>query len=108
VTHFPRHGLGKHLLQRLRSLARAVARRQDAVDLCRSITVETEGKLRPVSGLHLYKCRQRHRLPIAVAHTELADAIRLGAELALGLNVYLPHPSEAIEVIDKDPSHEGL
>ena len=36
------------------------------------------------------------------------DVIRLGAELALRLNVYLPHASEAIEVVNKEPPHEGL
>src|SRR4029077_14649984 len=45
---------------------------------------------------------------LVVADIELADVIGAGAVLSLGLNIDLPLPAEAIEIINEEAAHERL
>ena len=48
------------------------------------------------------------RLPGGVAHVELPDVLRPGAELALGLDVHLPDAPELVEVVHERTAEERL
>src|SRR5207249_11646864 len=76
--------------------------RKKSIDLRRAILVESSRELRTVDLSHPDQRRQRHWLARGVAHVEPADIVGVGPELALGLDVYLPHSSVLVEVV-----HEG-
>ena len=46
--------------------------------------------------------------PSVVRHVKLADVLGLCAVLAFGLDIDLPLPAEAVEVVDEVAAHEGL
>ena len=86
----------------------AVAGRQRSVDLRRAVLVEPHGELRAVDLSHPDQRRQRDRLTRGVAHVELADVVRLGPELALGLDVHLPDATVLVEVVHEGAAEERL
>ena len=46
--------------------------------------------------------------PSLLSHVELPDLLGVRAVFALGLDVDLPLPAEAVEVVDEVAAHEGL
>ena len=62
----------------------------------------------PTRGFTVVKRGERNVLAVLVAHVKLADVFGVGAVFAFGLDVNLPLPAEAIEVIDEVATHERL
>src|SRR4029077_8116619 len=89
-------------------LARAITRRDYAVDLRCPVTVEAIRKFGTRCRFHVDQRRKRYRVPVAITDTKEADVISPGAEFALGFNVDLPHAAEPVEVIDKEATHKRL
>ena len=56
----------------------------------------------PVNGA------QRHHLAVVVGDVKLAHVFGAGAVFALGLDINLPLPAEAVEVVDQVAAHERL
>src|SRR5207249_7461777 len=79
--------------------------RKKSIDLRRAILVESSRELRTVDLSHPDQRRQRHWLARGVAHVEPADIVGVGPELALGLDVYLPHSSVLVEVVHRSEEH---
>src|SRR3546814_20699252 len=88
-----RHAIGQFVLEQFLngffSLAGAVARGGGTVDFCGDEAVVMHYAVRPRGVADLDEGRQRDHLATVVAHLELADLVRLQAELLLGLNVDL-------------------
>ena len=108
VPHLPRHGLGEDLFQRLHGLGRTVARGGSGVDLGRPVEVEAHGELRSDDVADRGERRQGDRLPLTVAHVELADILDVGPVVPLGLDEHLPLAAEPVEVVDETAPHEAL
>src|SRR5262249_1371181 len=98
----------EHLFQGMPGLARAITRRDCAVDLRCPVAVEAVRKFGTRSGFHRDQCRKRHRVPVAITDTEEADVIGLRTKISLGFDVDLPDATEAGEVIDEEASDERL
>ncbi len=62
----------------------------------------------PETRLKTRQRGERHHPAVLVSDIKLADVLRLGAVVALRLDVDLPLPAEAIEVVDEQSPHEGL
>src|SRR5262249_29299428 len=107
-AHLPRHGLLEYIFECVGCLVGAVARRGAAVDLRRPVFVESQGDLGTDTRLDSGEGGQRNFFSVPVAHIELTYIFRFRSILAFGLDIYLPLPSESVEVVDKDSPHEGL
>ncbi|EXI65763.1 MAG: hypothetical protein AW08_02975 [Candidatus Accumulibacter adjunctus] len=98
----------EHLFQRAHDLCRAESWRCRGVDLRAAVEVEAHRELGAGDVAYRGQRRQRDRLPILVAHVELADILDVGAEVPLGLDVDLPLAAEAVEIVDEATAEEGL
>ena len=107
-AHLARHRFREDLLERVHGFARAEAGRGGGVDLRGAIEIETHGEFRAAARLHTGDGAERDHLVVGVPHIEEADVLRLGPELAFGLDEDLPLPAEAIEVVHEVAAHEGL
>ncbi|MCY1406143.1 hypothetical protein D9M71_214010 [compost metagenome] len=103
AQHFIRHFL--HGLQRL---AGAVARRRPAQHLGRRVDVEARVGIRAEDAFHPHQRGQRHQVVGGRAHVDLAEVIRLAAELRLGLQAHLPGAPVEGEVVDVVAAEGGL
>src|SRR5262249_3750546 len=55
-----------------------------------------------------YERRKRNHLPPAVLHIKLTHIFHVGAVITLRLDIDLPLPAKAVEIIDKQSAHERL
>src|SRR5205823_6359124 len=79
-----------------------------AVDLRGTIEVIAHGELRTGTRLELCQSRERHHPTLVVAHVELANIFGTGAVIPFGLDVHLPLPAKAVEIVNKQSAHECL
>ena len=107
-AHFPRHSLGEYFFQRLPALAGTVTRRQNAVDLCRPVTIEAYGKFRTRRRFHRHQRREGYWVSVIVPNPEEPDVVGFRAKFSFRLHVHLPHPPETVEIVDKESAHERL
>src|SRR5262249_50792947 len=103
-----RHGFGEDLFQRLGGLGRAIAGCSRTIDLCATIKVEAHGEFRTRDGPYARQRGERHRVAVTVADVEQAQILGARAVIALRLDIDLPGPSKAVEVVDKISAHERL
>src|SRR5260370_5095572 len=52
--------------------------------------------------------RKRHHFASIVSHVKRADIFSSGSIVAFRLNIGLPLPSKAVEIVDEQPAHECL
>ncbi len=108
VAHLVRHGFVEGLFERLHRLGRAISGRGAADDLSGAIQVIPHGKLRTGPRFELGERGKRHHAAFRVADIEETGTIEIVAVLAFGLDIDLPLPAEAVEVIDEQSAHIGL
>src|SRR5205814_9036705 len=80
-------------------LARTVSRRGVAIDWRGAKEVIAHGEFRTRARFKPCKRRERHHGSAAILYIELAHILRVGAVLALCLDVDLPLPAKTIEVV---------
>ena len=85
-----------------------VAGRGCGVDLRAAIQVVAHGEFRPGAAFDPSERTKRNHLVFRVPDIKLPEIVEICPVLPFSLCVDLPIPSEAIEVIDKSASHEGL
>ena len=98
----------KDLLKRLHGLGRTEAGGCRGVDLGRAVEVEAHGEFRAGDVADRGQRRERHRLPVFVAHIELTDIIDIGPVVSFSLDINLPLAAEFVEVVDETAPHEAL
>ena len=97
--HVARQVLAQPLHGR-QGVAHAGPGQRQAVDRGRREHVVAGDLDRPGAVAHLGHRPQRHHVAVGVAHLELLDGFRVGAEGRVGLDVDLPGAAEAVEVVD--------
>src|SRR5579883_3313716 len=96
------------LFEGLAHLTGAVSGRAGDVELRGGKLVEAIDELRAGDLLDVNQGTQGDLASVGAAHIELVDVVDAGAGFAFRLNVGLPLPAEAIEVVDEISAHEGL
>ena len=108
VTHFGWHGLGKDLLQGRHGLIGTVSRGGTAIYLRRAKKVIAHCEFRTSTRFKVRERRKRNHAPTVVLDIKLAHIFDVRAVIAFRLDIDLPLPAKAIEVIDEQPAHECL
>src|SRR5260370_26569218 len=108
VDHLRRHGFGEYFFEGSHGLSGAVTGSSGPVDLRGAVFVEAHGEFRSWPRFKSSERRERHHLVLIVSYEELADILSPVAVVALGLNVDLPLPAKAVEVINEQAAHESL
>src|SRR4029453_4216309 len=108
IAHLRRHRFREHLLQRGHGLSRAVAGRSTGDDLRGTIQVVTHGELRTRKRFKSDQGGERYHVPRAIPNVELPDILSTIAIGPFRLDVDLPLPTEAIEVVHERAPHECL
>ncbi|MCY1408956.1 hypothetical protein D9M71_242900 [compost metagenome] len=97
-----------HLLHRRQRLAGAVAGRRAADQLGRREHVEARIGGRAEDALHRHQRRQRHQVAAGRTHVDLAEILRLAAEVRFRLQAHLPGAAVEREVVDVVAAEGGL
>jgi hypothetical protein len=100
--------LPERFFERFGSLCGAITRRSCTIDLRGTIFVIAHRKFRTGDLLNGCDRVERHHLIVTIAHIKLADVFRVGSVIAFRLDIDLPLASEAVEVVHKKSTHEGL
>src|SRR5260370_23534261 len=108
VAHLAWHGLRENFFKSGHGLPGAVTRSRGTVDLRGPVLIKAHREFRSQTRFESCQGRKRHHLVLVVSHEELADILSPGPVIAFGLDVYLPLPAEAVEIINKQPAHESL
>ncbi len=100
--------LTEHRLERRRRLPAAVPWRCAAVDLNGGILIVLQNEFGTGGRSLRRQCAQGNHRAGGIPHIKLAEILRAGALLGVGLHIHLPLPAEIVEVIHQRSAHEAL
>ena len=107
-AHLPRHRLVEDFFEGLHRLGGAEAGLARGVNLGRAVEVVAHREFGPERDSMVVTAESGTGSPLSLCTIELADILGLGAVFSLRLDIDLPLPAEAVEVVDEVAAHEGL
>src|SRR5271156_222714 len=107
-AHLTGHRLVEDILQCSHRLSRAVSWRRRSIDLYAVEEVVAHDELRAVARIRTGKRAQGNHIAGCIPDVKLAEIFRVGPEITIGLNVYLPLQTKTVEEVNQRTAHECL